>query len=93
MQTDKPIIVPNSALPPMAATAIQYVVTALGGVLITKGFLPADSDINMLVGVVLMLASAGYGIYKTRRNVAKQQTMEPYVPDQVATTASKEDAL
>jgi hypothetical protein len=81
---ETPIIVKDNQLPGGAATLLRYVLTALGGILVTKGFLPAGSDVNQLVGIGLMVGSAVYGVYKTFSNKKKLVTAAAAAPNSIA---------
>ena len=83
------IKVPDSSLPTTAATLIRYVLTALGTLMVTKGILPVDSDVETTVGAILVVISTGYGAWRSYKNNEDKKTMEPYAPAKVATLKSK----
>jgi hypothetical protein len=86
---DQPIVVNDTQLPGTAATLLRYAATAIGGVLVTRGFLPADSDVNAIVGSVLIVASAVYGVYKTWSNKRKLIKASDAAPNDVAIVTRK----
>jgi hypothetical protein len=80
---EQPVIVPSSAVPEQVTTLLRYVLVTLGGVFVSKGWL-SDSDLNALVGAVLIIGPTVYGIIKTKRSNAVQQTLADKLPDSVA---------
>lgn len=80
---DTPVHVPASPLPESTTTLLRYALVTLGGVFVSKGWL-SDSDLNAIVGVLLIVVPTGVGIWKTRRNNAKMVTMATVLPDSVA---------
>lgn len=81
---DTPIQVDSRQLPAGAGTLLRYGLTALGTYMVTEGILPAGSDVNALVGAVLVLASTAYGMYATYRNKKQLVTTAAAAPDDVA---------
>lgn len=80
------IVVPNSPLPDEAKTALRYVLTALGGILVSRGFI-TEGELMTIVGVVLVAGPAVWGVIKTRANWNKLTTIEPHAPADVVTKA------
>lgn len=80
---DQPVTVPASAIPEGALTLARYALVSLGGVFVSKGWL-SDSDLNALVGALLIIVPTIYGIVKTKRNQAVQVTLARKLPDSVA---------
>lgn len=80
---DTPVIVPASAVPEQSLTLLRYALVTLGGVFVSQGYL-SDSDLNAIVGVLLIILPAVYGIVKTKRNQAVQVTLADNLPDSVA---------
>lgn len=80
---EQPVTVPSSALPESTLTLLRYALVTLGGVFVSKGWL-SDSDLNAIVGVLLIVIPTVYGIIKTKRNQAVQVTLADKLPDSVA---------
>lgn len=82
--TNTPIVV--NADPTLASlgTTARYVLAFLGGVLVNKGILPADTDIQALVGGLIGMASLGYGLYRTIANKKVLVTVAQSAPDTTA---------
>lgn len=84
MPVQTPITVNPAQLPAGAATLLRYALTAIGGVMLNHKLLPAGTDVNAVVGAVLVVVSTGYGIWKTYRNKAQLVTAAAAAPDNVA---------
>lgn len=80
---DTPVAVAASPLPAELATAVRYLMVAMGGVFVSKGWL-SDVELNAIVGALLIVGPAIYGVILSRRNQAKQVTMANMLPDSVA---------
>jgi hypothetical protein len=78
-----PVQVPASSLPSIAATLLRYGLTALGAWFVTHGWLN-DQQLNDAIGGILIVASTGYGAWKSHSNVTKLQNVAGAVPDAVA---------
>jgi len=66
--------VDSRQLPSGIATLLRYGLTVAGTAMVTDGILPAGSDVNAIVGAVLVVASTAYGMwltYKNKRTVVK----------------------
>lgn len=85
MDPKEQIQVNQSSLPTTIMTVMRYILTALGGLLLTKGILPVGTDVNAIIGSVLIVISTVYGSYKAWKNNEQKKTMEPYTPDSIAT--------
>ena len=81
---DAPIQVSPTPLPATIGTALRYALTFLAGLAITHKVLPADTDVNTVVGAGVALVSAAYGVYAAFKNHKDKKTMLPYTPDSVA---------
>jgi hypothetical protein len=79
-----PIEVNPSQLPGGAATLLRYALTAAGTAMVTNHVLPADSNVNNIVGAVLVVVSTGYGMWRTWHNKREAVTMAAAAPDRVA---------
>lgn len=79
-----PIEVNPSQLSAGAATLLRYGLTALGTAMVTRRVLPADTDVNSLVGAVLVLVSTAYGMWRTWHNKRQAVAMASAAPDSVA---------
>lgn len=80
-----PIEVNPNPLPASLATLLRYVLTFVGGLAVSKGVLPADSDVNELVGAVVAVAATAYGIWRTIRNKKELVVAAEAAPNSVAT--------
>lgn len=81
---ETPIEVNPSQLPGSLGTLLRYGLTALGGLLLSKNILPAGTDVNQIVGALLMIISTGYGLFKTVSNKSKLVTAAAAAPNHVA---------
>ncbi len=79
----QPVIVPASSIPESSMTLLRYALTALGGVLVSRGYLN-DQTLNDVVGGLLLILPVVWGILRTKRSIAKQQTMAEQLPDSAA---------
>jgi F0F1-type ATP synthase assembly protein I len=80
---EKPVTVRASAIPEQTLTLIRYVLVMLGGIFVSKGWL-SDSDLNALIGALLIILPTIVGIVKDKRNQAVQVTLAKALPDEVA---------
>lgn len=83
-----PIVVPASPIPETTVALIRYALTAFGGALLVKRGIISNSELQDIVGVLLVVISAGYGMWLTRRNNAKQKAMAVHLPDEIAQVQS-----
>ncbi len=83
-----PIVVPASAVPETVLAMIRYALTTLGGILLVKRGLVSDTELQEIVGAVLVIVPTVYGMWLTRRNNAKQKTMADHLPDEIAQVQS-----
>lgn len=63
----------SNPFPAGIATLLRYVLTALGGLLVSRGYFSQDA-LNDVVGALLIIIPACYGLYKTVAN--KQKLVE-----------------
>ncbi len=80
---DQPVVVPASGLPAEALTVLRYALVTLGGIFVSRGWL-SDSDMNAIVGVLLIVIPTVYGLVSTRRNQAVQVALASNLPDHLA---------
>lgn len=78
-----PIVVNASALPATLASLARTVLTALGTVAVTAGWISAES-LPGIVTLILTVASAGYGIWKQFSKSSDLATVAGMVPDSIA---------
>ncbi len=81
---ETPIIVNGSAIPATILTVLRYVLTALGGVLVTNNVLPTDTNVDQIVGAFLILAATVWGAYRSKTNNDQKVTMAEKLPDRIA---------
>lgn len=81
---DTPIQVDPNQIPAGAATLLRYALTTIGTVMVTRGLLPAGSDVNAIVGAALVIISTLYGLWKTYDNKQKLVTVATAAPNRVA---------
>lgn len=82
---DKPIIAPVSDVPEGVITLVRYLLAALGGIMVNRGWI-SDSTVNDLTGLALIALPTLYGLWLTRHKNAKLRALAslPQVPDSVA---------
>ncbi len=78
-----PIIVNESPLPQSAYTLLRYVLTAIGGLLVSQGYFD-EEVLNHLIGAVLIIVPAGLGIYRTVFNKKQLVIAAAAAPNDVA---------
>lgn len=78
------IVVDPNTIPSSISTLLRYALTALGTLMLTNNILPVGTDVETFVGIVLMVVSTGYGIYKTITNKRKLVVTANAAPDSVA---------
>jgi hypothetical protein len=83
-----PIVVPSSAIPETTLALVRYVLTTLGGALLVKRGIISNGELQDIVGALLVVLPTAYGMWLTRRNNAKQQTMAEHLPDEIAQVQS-----
>lgn len=79
-----PIEVSPNSLPTTIMTVLRYILTAFGALLVSKHILPIDTNIEQIVGALLIVANAGYGGFKSFQHNEEKKTMEPYAPNTIA---------
>ena len=84
MEAQPQIAVNPNSLPTTVITVLRYVLNAIGALLITNEILPGGTDVNAIVGSILLVVSTGYGAYKSWKHNEQKKEMEPYVPNDVA---------
>ena len=52
---EQPVTIAASSLPEASMTLLRYALTAIGGIMVTRGWL-SDQTVNDLIGVALILA-------------------------------------
>lgn len=78
-----PITVPDNNNQVQGLTAGRYLVTAVTGYALGRGWIK-DDTVQLLVIVLPMLLAPMWGIVKSRIDNKKMQTLEAFVPDSVA---------
>ena len=81
---DKPIEVAQNSLPTTVITILRYLLTAFGAYLVSHNVLPAGTDVNQIVGAVIVVAATAYGAFKSFQHNEQKKVMEPYAPNSVA---------
>lgn len=77
-----PIMVGSTTTSTILAV-VRYLMVALGGVLVAKGYL-TDEQLNDIVGGLLVLIPAMWGAYLTWRNNNQKKQMARALPDSIA---------
>ncbi len=78
-----PIVVRESAIPAGINTIIRYGLTALGGLLVSRGWFSEDA-LNDIIGALLVILPAAYGLYRTITNKKEAVIMATALPNDVA---------
>lgn len=78
-----PILVSDSTAPAAILTAVRYVITAVGGYLVSRGAITADT-LQMILGVVGAVAPNLIGVFLSIRNKRKLITAAEAAPNSVA---------
>jgi hypothetical protein len=84
MSMSDPIQVNPSQLPGGAGTLVRYLIATVGGVLLSKGFLPEGTNVEQLTGAAMSLIAFGWGLYRTVTNKRKLVTAADAAPNHVA---------
>jgi hypothetical protein len=86
--TTPPLEVSTDQIQGQVTTAARYIVTTLGGYALGKGWI--DNDLlQVLVGIVTILAPAAYGVYRTFTQKSQLITVAKAAPNSVATVVEK----
>lgn len=72
---------PNSYVPSLVTLVRNVLISASGG-----WFVLTDDDATKIATGIVTVGLALYGSWKTYHNNEKMKTMEPYVPEAIATT-------
>lgn len=78
-----PIIVRENPYPAGVSTVIRYALTALGAFLVSRGIFSQDM-INDVIGAVLVILPAAYGLYRTVILKKEAVVMAAALPNDVA---------
>lgn len=73
-------IAPSNAITPAITTLIRYILTAVGTLMVSRGFIDQGTA-DMLVGAALVVIPVAYGVYISYRNSKTIKDAEPYTPD------------
>lgn len=65
-------------------TLLRYGLFGIGTSLITKGWLPVGTDLNTIVGAVMMIITTAWSQKRTATNVDEKNLMASRLPDSVA---------
>lgn len=84
MANETPIVVNPDPTVASLGTTFRYALSFIGGILVSKGFLPADADVNAIVGGIMLIGSTGYGIYRTVFNKRQLVVAAEAAPNNVA---------
>lgn len=79
-----PIVIDRSPVTDQLTSLIRAVLIMLGTSLIARGWLPADADINALVGGAITVGAAAWGVIKATRRKQELVTAGKAAPDAVA---------
>jgi len=80
---DKPILVNGSSLPALASAAVRYVVVTGGTWAVAKGWVEAD-QLEGIATVAVTVATAAYGLWRTRRTKQQLIITAEAAPNRVA---------
>lgn len=87
MPTIKLPIVISGPMKEQLMALLRYLLLILATSLVAKHWLPIDTDVQQLVGIIMGLVTAGWSQSTVRKDNAIKQTLEKYAPDEVATTS------
>ena len=65
---------------------LRYALLILATSLVAKHWLPVDTDIQQIVGLLMGLITAAWSQTTVRQNNAEKQVLEKYAPDEIAQT-------
>jgi ABC-type nickel/cobalt efflux system permease component RcnA len=83
MEEEKPILVPSSSIPLSITTLLRYLVVALGGYLVAKGFVSKEEWIE-IASAILIIVPTLWGMVATVRNNQQKKLMASHLPDSIA---------
>lgn len=86
MPTIKLPIVISGPMKEQLMALLRYVLLILATSLVAKHWLPIDTDVQQLVGIIMGILTAGWSQATVRKDNAIKQTLERYAPDEIATT-------
>lgn len=86
MPTIKLPIVISGPMKEQLMALLRYVLLILATSLVAKHWLPIDTDVQQLVGIIMGILTAGWSQATVRKDNAVKQVLEKYAPDDVATT-------
>lgn len=78
-----PIVVPESSVIAQIGALLRYLLTAIGGFAIGKGWIASDL-LELLTGLLTVAAPTAYGIWLTWRNRRALVAAAEVAPDAVA---------
>lgn len=73
-------VAPSNAITPAVNTLIRYVLTAVGTLMVSHGFIDQGTA-DTLVGAMLVIIPVAYGVYTSYHNSKTIKEAEPYTPD------------
>lgn len=79
-----PIVVTNTTMPESIGIIIRVALLFIGGSLVTKGWLPADSDINLIAGAAVTAIGAIWGLVRAVSTKKKLIVTADAAPNQIA---------
>lgn len=82
MSENMPIMVGSTRVT-TTMTAVRYLMVFAGGTLVSRGYL-TDTELNDVVGAVLIIVPTVWGAYIAWRNNNQKKTMAQALPDSIA---------
>lgn len=83
-----PYEIDPSSLEGQIWTIVRYTVSTVGGYLVGRGLIKAD-DLNAVLGMLVFLVPAGFGVYSTYKNKQKLLKVAEVAPDTKAVITEK----
>lgn len=78
---ERPIEVPT-ATREVSLTALRYILTAVGAMLVSRGWF-SEEEVNQIVGIALLVIPTAYGMWRARHNNSKLQVAERLLPNEI----------
>jgi hypothetical protein len=85
---NKPIEVSGTTLPTVLATVLRYLVTTFGAFAVGRGWVEAE-NVEGIVTILVTVATAAYGIWKTRKAKNELIVTAEAAPNSVARVTPK----
>lgn len=77
------IIVDGNSLSPTALAVLRYLLASVAAFFVGRGVM-TDDTATQFIGAAIVLVNIAIGAYVTYRNNEQKKTMEPFVPNRIA---------